>query len=283
MGVQEAETTYVVSCPACYRERKVQRNVNKANHRSMNAAQLVNPESANPAQFTTTHWSVVLAAQDGGSEQAEAALARLCECYWYPLYAFVRRRGFNPHDSEDLTQEFFYRLLDRNYLKAVDYRKGRFRTFLLVAVERFLANEWRRLRTQKRGGLITFISMDQQAAEHRYASEPISGLSPEEAYEQNCALALLDKALQRLRSEFKAEGKTEKFELLKPFLTSDGTRSSYAEMARQMHSSEAALKMAVSRMRARYGELVREEVAGTVSADGEVDDEIHALLSALSY
>lgn len=249
----------------------------------MNAAQLVERERANPAQFTTTHWSVVLAAQSDGSEQAGAALSRLCECYWYPLYAFVRRRGFSPHDSEDLTQEFFYRLLDRNYLKAVDYRKGRFRTFLLVALERFLANEWRRVHTQKRGGLVTFISIDQQAAENRYASEPVSGLSPEEAYQQNCALALLDKALQRLRSEFEAEGKSEKFERLKPFLTTDATRSSYAELAQQIHSSEAALKMAVSRLRARYGELVREEVANTVSADGDVDDEIHALLSALSY
>src|SRR5262252_6053343 len=114
----------------------------------MNEAQLAEP--ANPTQFTTTHWSVVLAAQDGGSAEAEAALGQLCECYWYPLYAFVRRRGFNPHDAEDLTQEFFYRLLDRNYLKAVDYRKGRFRTFLLMALERFLAKEWRRVRAQKR-------------------------------------------------------------------------------------------------------------------------------------
>ena len=249
----------------------------------MNTAQLAEPDNANPAQFTTTHWSVVLAAQDVGSEQAEAALGQLCECYWYPLYAFVRRRGFNPHDAEDLTQEFFYRLLDRNYLKAVDYRKGRFRTFLLMALERFLAKEWRRVRTQKRGGQVTFISMEQQAAEHRYALEPVSGLSPEQVYEQNCALALLDKALQRLRSEFEAEGKREKFERLKPFLTTDSTRSSYAELAGQMHLSEAALKMAVSRLRARYGELLREEVAKTLSAEGDVVDELHALLSSLSY
>jgi len=145
-----------------------------------------------------------LAAQESGSEQAEAALAKLCDGYWYPLYAFVRRRGFNPHDAEDLTQEFFYRLLDRNYLKAVDYRKGRFRTFLLMALERFLAKEWRRVRAQKRGGDITLISIEQQDAEHRYSLEPATGLSPEKLYEQNCALALLEKALQRLRSEFEA-------------------------------------------------------------------------------
>jgi RNA polymerase sigma factor (sigma-70 family) len=249
----------------------------------MNTAQLAEPESANSAQFTTTHWSVVLAAQDGASAAAEAALGQLCKCYWYPLYAFIRRRGLNPHDAEDLTQEFFYRLLDRNYLKAVDYRKGRFRTFLLVALERFLAKEWRRVRTQKRGGHVTFISVEEQAAEHRYALEPVSGLSPEQLYEQNCALAMLDKALKRLRCEFDAEGKREKFELLKPFLTTDSTRSSYAELAGEMHSSEAAIKMAVSRLRARYGELLREEVANTLSPEADVMDELRALLSALSY
>jgi RNA polymerase sigma-70 factor (ECF subfamily) len=249
----------------------------------MNAAQLDEPLSPGLAQFTTTHWSVVLAAQESGSEQAEAALAKLCDGYWYPLYAFVRRRGFNPHDAEDLTQEFFYRLLDRNYLKAVDYRKGRFRTFLLMALERFLAKEWRRVRAQKRGGDITLISIEQQDAEHRYSLEPATGLSPEKLYEQNCALALLEKALQRLRSEFEADGKGEKFERLKPFLTSDGTRSSYAELALQMNSSEAALKMAVSRMRARYGALLREEVANTISPEGDVQDEIQALLFSLSY
>jgi RNA polymerase sigma factor (sigma-70 family) len=248
----------------------------------MTALSQADPAHAGSAQFTTTHWSVVLAARDGGSEQAEAALARLCACYWYPLYAFVRRRGFSPHDAEDLTQEFFYRLLDRNYLNAVDYRKGRFRTFLLMAVERFLANEWRRVRTHKRGGHIRFISMEQQAAEQRYLLEAVSWLSPEKIFEQNWALALLDRALQRLRNEFEADGKGEKFQRLKSFLTAEGAPSSYAELAAQLRTSEAALKMAVSRLRARYGELLREEVANTVSADGDVEDELRALMSSLS-
>jgi RNA polymerase sigma factor (sigma-70 family) len=247
------------------------------------AAHLADAEHAVPAQFTTTHWSVVLAAREGDSKQAEEALAKLCAGYWYPLYAFIRRRGFSPHDAEDLTQEFFYRLLDRNYLSAVDYRKGRFRTFLLTALEHFLANEWRRVRARKRGGHVTIVSVEQQAAEHRYALEPASWLSPEKIYEQNCALALLDKALQRLRDEFEADGKGEKFQRLKAFLTADGGRSSYAELAVRWKTTEAALKMAVSRLRARYGELLREEVANTVAVPGDVEGELHALLASLSY
>ena len=249
----------------------------------MKAIQTAASAHAGSVQFTTTHWSIVLAAREGESEQAMEALAKLCTCYWYPLYAFVRRRGCNHHDAEDLTQEFFCRLLDRNYLSAVDYRKGRFRTFLLMALERFMANEWRRVRTHKRGGQFTFLSIEEQAAEHRYSLEPASWLSPEKIYEQSCALALLENALLKLRSEFEAGGKSEKFQRLKCFLTSDGEPSSYAELAAQLNSTEAALKMAVSRLRARYGELLREEVANTVSSPEEVEDELKALLSSLSH
>jgi RNA polymerase sigma factor (sigma-70 family) len=249
----------------------------------MTATQPAERAHPGPAQFTTTHWSVVLAARQGESGQAEQALAQLCACYWYPLYAFVRRRGFNHHDAEDLTQEFFHRLLDRNYLSAVDYRKGRFRTFLLMALERFMANEWRRVRTHKRGGRITFLSIEEQAAEQRYSLEPASWLSPEKIYEQNCALALLEKALLKLRNEFETKGKVEKFQRLKCFLTTDGEPTSYAKLAAQWHTTEAALKMAVSRLRARYGALLREEVANTLSSAEEVEDELNALLASLSY
>lgn len=247
----------------------------------MNAAPPAEGAHPGPCQFTTTHWSIVLAAREGESEQADQALAQLCACYWYPLYAFVRRRGFNHHDAEDLTQSFFCRLLDRNYLRAVDYRKGHFRTFLLMALERFMANEWRRGHAQKRGGQITFISIEEQAAEQRYAIEPVCSLSPEKIYEQNCALALLERTLLKLRSEFETNGKGETFQRLKGYLTSDGG-SSYAELAAQLHSTEAALKMAVSRLRARYGELLREEVANTVSRVDEVEDELQALMASLS-
>ena len=249
----------------------------------MNAAPPENLVRAGPAQFTTTHWSVVMAAQAGNSWQADQALARLCADYWYPLYAFVRRRGLSPHDAEDLTQEFFHRLLDRNYLTAVDYRKGRFRTFLLMALERFMANEWRRARTHKRGGQIKFISLDEQAAEQRYALEPATWLSPEKIYEQNCALALLGRVLVKLRNEFESVGKLGKFERLKLFLTADGEASTYAELAANLQMTEGALKMAVTRLRARYGELLREEIASTLAKSEDVEDELHALISSLSY
>jgi len=233
--------------------------------------------------FNTTHWSMVQSARDGESEQAAQALAQLCSCYWYPLYSFVRRRGLNHHDAEDLTQAFFYRLLDRNFLSAVDHRKGRFRTFLLMALERFMANEWRRARARKRGGQVSVVSMDEPAAGRRYLLEPAAGLSPENLYDQNCALALLERALNRLRGEFEANGKLEKFDLLKGFLTTDGEPTTYAALAEQTQGTVAALKMAVSRMRTRYGELLREEVAKTLSSAQEVEAELHALLSALSY
>lgn len=234
------------------------------------------------AHFATTHWSLVAAAQDHQSPQAEQALADLCGVYWYPLYAFLRRRGYGPHDAEDLTQEFFYRLVDRNFLSAVDYRKGRFRTFLLMALERFLAKEWRRVSARKRGGHLTFTSLEQPRAEQRYVAEPASWLSPEKIYEQNCALALLERVLQRLRGEFEAAGKGARFELLKPFLTADGPPGSYAELAQRWRTSEPALKMAVSRLRSRYGELLREEIAQTVGGPEQVEEELRALLAALS-
>jgi len=235
-------------------------------------------------QFVTTHWSVVLAARDGESRQADEALAQLCSGYWYPLYAFVRRRGFNAHDAQDLTQEFFYRLLDRHYLSAVDYRKGRFRTFLLTALEHFLANEWRRANTLKRGGHLAFVSIEeQQSAEQRYSREPASWLSPEKIYDQNCALALLQRALNRLRGEFEVQGKIERFEQLKAFMTAGAETPPYAELAARTGSSEAALKMAVSRMRERYGQLLREEIASTLSSPEGIEEELSALLASLSY
>ena len=238
---------------------------------------------AGARQFVTTQWSVVLAAREGESTEADQALAQLCSAYWYPLYAYVRRRGFNPHDSQDLTQEFFFRLLSRNYLDAADYRKGRFRTFLLTAIEHFLANEWRRARTLKRGGHIGFLSIEEQTAEQRYSREPASWLSPEKLYDQNCALALLDCALKKLRAEFEAQGKLERFEILKVFMTADAKTPPYAGLATRLDTSEAALKMAVSRMRARYGELLRQEIANTLASPEGVEEELCALLESLSY
>lgn len=233
------------------------------------------------SQFTTTRWSVVLAAKDDTSSQAGEALAQLCRTYWYPLYAFIRRRGHSPHDAQDLTQEFFLRLLDKHYLQAVDHRKGRFRTFLLAALEHFLANEWRRSQAQRRGGGRQIISID-DSAEQRYMHEPATDLSPERIYEQRWALAFLEQVLGKLRTEFVEAGKGPIFETLKVFLTGDRPPASYAELASSLATTEAAFKMAVSRMRQRYAELLRLEIANTVSSPDEVEDELRALMNSLS-
>lgn len=237
------------------------------------------PRPAN-GQFTTTRWSLVLSAQDESTAQASEALAQLCQAYWYPLYAFIRRRGFTAHDAQDLTQEFFYRLLDRHYLRAVDHRKGRFRSFLLASVEHFLANDWRRSQAQKRGGQATLVSID-DSAETRYLQENPPTLSPERVYEQRWAIAFLDRVLQRLRREFVEAGKQRQFEAFKVFLTGDGPPSTHAALARELETTEAAVKMAVSRLRQRYAEVLRSEIADLVARPEDIEDELRALLNAL--
>jgi DNA-directed RNA polymerase specialized sigma24 family protein len=232
--------------------------------------------------FTSTHWSVVLAAGQESAAQPNDALERLCRTYWYPLYAFVRRRGYQAHEAEDLTQSFFARLLDKNYLKSVDRTKGKFRSFLLAALEHFLANEWRNAHAQKRGGNFAFISLNDTSAEQQYLQVPAAGLSPEKLFEQQWATALLAQVLARLRAEFVAAGKTALFEEVKVFLTGEKRAVSYAELADKLATTEAALKMAVSRMKHRYGELLRAEIADTVSGPQEVEQELRALFAAWS-
>jgi RNA polymerase sigma factor (sigma-70 family) len=233
-------------------------------------------------QFATTHWSVVLAAaQESSAEKAEA-LEKLCRIYWYPLYVFVRRRGYQPPDAQDLTQSFFARLLHKQYLTAVDRTKGRFRSFLLAALEHFLANEWRNAQAQKRGGKVTFLSLDGIDAEEKYLQVPATNLSPEKVYEQQWAAALLEQVLIRLREEFVRAGKEKLFDELKIFLAGEKRAVSYAELAGKLGTTEAALKMAVSRMRRRYGELLRAEIAQIVSKPQEIEDELQTLLGALS-
>ena len=241
------------------------------------------PEADTSARtFATTHWSVVLAAGQGATLEADDALERLCRTYWWPLYAFVRRRGHAPHDAEDLTQEFFARLVAKDFLHAVDRSKGKFRSFLLAALEHFLANEWRRAHTQKRGGQFTFISIDPASAEERYLQVPAPTLTPERLFEQQWARTLLELTVARLREEFVNVGKVRLFDALKIFLTGDKPAGRYAELASSLHTTEAALKMVVSRMRQRYGELLRAEIARTVSGPDEVEEELRAVLAALS-
>lgn len=239
------------------------------------------PTVANAAtQFTTTRWSLVLAAQNDFPGGANDALAELCLAYWFPLYAFIRRRGYNTHDAQDLTQEFFYRLLDRNYLSAVDHRKGRFRSFLLAALEHFLANEWRRGQAQKRGGGKPAISID-DTAEARYLREPQTDLSPERIYEQRWALAFLDRVIHQLRQEFVDAGKQTTFDAIKIFLTGDRNNESHLALASRLGTTEAALKMSISRLRQRYGELLRAEISNLVVRPEDIEDELRALLNAL--
>ena len=239
-------------------------------------------ESGGSGQFTTTHWSVVLLAGQGSSPPAAAALEKLCRVYWYPLYVFVRRKGYPPHEAQDLTQSFFARLLDKNYLSAVDPSKGKFRSFLLAAVEHFLANEWRRGQAQKRGGKLTFLSFDEISAEKQYLDAQAPSLSPEQLFDKQWATTLLEQVLSRLRDEFISAGKVTLFDNLKIFLTGETQIASYAELAARLGTTEAALKMAVSRIRHKYGELLRAEIASTVSKPEEVEEELRALFSALS-
>ena len=225
-----------------------------------------------------------MAAAQDGSSQADAALEELCRAYWPPLYAFIRRRGWDEHQAKDLTQEFFARLLRKSYLRGVDRTKGKFRSFLLAALEHFLANEWRAAHAQKRGGKAAFISLDdEKLAENHYLQLASPGLSPEKLFERQWALTLLEGVLGRLRAEFTAGGKEELFDALKVFLTGEKSPITYAELAAKLGKSEAAIKMAVSRdLRKRYGELLRAEITKTVSRPEEVEDELSALLAAVS-
>ena len=223
----------------------------------------------------------MLAAGKGTSESA-MALEALCSRYWYPLYIFIRRRGYSPHDAQDLTQAFFARLLEKDYLQAVDQKKGKFRSFLLASLENFLANEWRRTQTQKRGGQISFLRLDDDSVEERYQLVPGSNLPPDKIFEQQWATALLEQVLRNLREEFNVSGREELFDELKIFLTGEKRAVSYGSLALKLGTTEAALKMAVNRMRQRYGELLRLEIESTVSSPDEVEEELRALFAALS-
>lgn len=233
--------------------------------------------------FATTHWSVVLSAREVQSAHAAAALEKLCRTYWYPLYAHVRRTGQSKENAEDLTQAFFARLFEKKFLGSAQPERGRFRTFLLVALKRFMANEWDRAHAQKRGGFQTPISLDTGLAERKFQSDLVSTtVPPDRAFERRWALALLEQTMSRLRSEFERAGKIPEFERLKIFLTADQKEIPYVKMAREMNLTESALRVAVHRLRKRYRELFREEIAHTL-ADGEsVDEELRYLIGVLS-
>jgi RNA polymerase sigma factor (sigma-70 family) len=232
--------------------------------------------------FVTTHWSVVLTAGRSDTTRARDALARLCQTYWYPLYAYVRRRGYSPPDAEDSTQEFFARLLAHNWVGRADREKGRFRSFLLTAMKRFLADEWDKARAQKRGGGVPLVPLQFDTAETRYGMEPVDNVTPEQSFERRWALTLLDEVLKQLRAEYQQEGKTELFAELNPCLIGDRTAQPYAELAEKLGVSEGAVKSAVHRLRQRYRQLLRDEIAQTVDGPGEVDEELHHLFAVLA-
>ena len=228
--------------------------------------------------FATTRWSVVLTA-GAGSAAAGDALGTLCRAYWYPLYAFVRRKGNSPHDAQDLTQAFFARLLERGWLNQAVPERGRFRTFLLAAMDHFLINEWQAARAQKRGGGATPVSLDDDG-EARYLREPADAMTAEKVFDRRWALTLLDRVLARLGAEMTALGKAAQFEALKFCL--GGEKRAYAEVARILGMSEGAVKVAVHRLRERYRALIRAEIAETVASPAEIDAEMRDLFAALS-
>jgi len=240
---------------------------------------MTNTEAKPRNYFATTHWSVVLSAGHSETTRGRNALAALCETYWYPLYAYVRRQGHSPHDAEDLTQGFFARLLETESLGGVLPEKGKFRTFLLVALKRFLTNEWHHANSQKRGGGSFRVPLQGHTAETRYVAEPSEQLTAEKLYERRWALTLLDRVLSRLRDEFNAVGKKEQFEKLKPYLMAERESIPYAEAVVVLGMNEGSIKVAVYRLRRRFRQLFREEVAHTVARPEEIDEEIRHLLA----
>jgi RNA polymerase sigma-70 factor (ECF subfamily) len=230
--------------------------------------------------FATTHWSTVRKAGVSQGEDCARALNTLCQGYWYPLYAYVRRLGHSPEDSQDLTQSFFAYLLDKRLLGRADPGSGRFRSFLLGSLKKFIANEWRRQNALKRGGGMT-VSFDAQTAEERYAVEPVDEANPQLIYDQAWAVAVLDQAFALLAAEHSQAGKAPLFEALKPCLQGDRTRASYPEIGARFGMSEGAVKVAVYRLRQRYRELLRSVVANTVDDPLEVDQELRHLVDIL--
>jgi len=232
-------------------------------------------------EFSTTHWSVILRAGGEASAEADRALEDLCRTYWYPLYAYVRRQGRSAEDAQDLTQEFFARLLERKYLRLADRERGRFRTFLLSSLKNFLVNEWEKSRSAKRGGGAVTFSLNEQEANGRYLAEPADGLTPDRIYEKRWAVTLLERVLVLLREKYLADDKALLFETLEPYVCGESMLEGYDEMAGRLGMSAGALRIAMHRLRVDYREVLRDEVARTVGTPADVDQEVRDLVAAL--
>lgn len=247
------------------------------------AANQTSTESAKPRNyFATTHWSVVLSAGRNDTTRSHIALETLCCSYWYPIYAFIRRRGYSAHDAEDLTQGFLSHLLDSQTLINANPDRGRFRSFLLGAVNHFLANEWAKSQAQKRGGGKPVVSLDAAEAEHRFDLEPATASPPEETFDKEWATALLNKVLTSLEQHYKREGNHDLFAALKQTLAGSRENQPYALLAAQLNTSEGAIKTAVHRLRKRYRQLLEAEIANTVASPVEVKDELAYLLRIMA-
>lgn len=235
---------------------------------------------AGPSDFPTTRWTLVIAAGDPGKKEARSALVSLCESYWYPLYAYLRRRGYAPDQAQDLTQGFFIRVLEGRYLDRADPEKGRFRSFLLTSLKFFVADEADRERALKRGGGAV-LPLEFSSGEERYQREPAHDETPERIFERRWALSVLDRVLERLRGEFLEHGRLQDFERLKVFLLGQ-SEAPYAALAREMNTSEGALKVAIHRLRKRYRDLFRQAIADTVADPADVESELRFLAAVLS-
>lgn len=232
--------------------------------------------------FKTTRWTVVMRATSSPSPEALAALEQLCRVYWYPLYAHARSKGHGVDDAQDLTQEFFARLLEKNYLNVADQKKGKFRWFLLTAFKCFLANEYDRATAEKRGGGQKMLSLDFTPAETLFQLEPQSAAPSDKTFDRRWALTVLKAVYDRLRSAYVDSGKLDRFEKLADFLPGEQPRRTYAEFGNELGISEAAVKMEVSRLRKRFGELLKEEISHTVADESEVDEEIRYLIEVVA-
>ena len=242
------------------------------------------PESAaaGPRVFATTHWSVVTSASRNGSEQSLRALETLCVAYWYPVYAYVRRKGYQPEEAQDLTQEFFTQLIAKDHFRLADPDKGKFRGFLLATLDYFLAREWNRAHRQKRGGQFTFISLDEPSAEERYRLEPADLETPEKQFFRQWALTVLKQAMIALQKECEAHGKGALFCEARSLISGERDGAAYTQISRNLNMAEGAARVAVHRLRQRYGELLRQEVANTVTSEEEIDEELRYLSQILS-
>jgi len=239
------------------------------------------PSAVQGGRFATTRWSVVIAAGRSPSLAASKALSALCDIYWYPLYAYVRRRGYRVEESQDLTQAFFAEILEKNSVRVADPQRGKFRSFLLTALKNFLAKQWRAKSAQKRGGAKTPLSLDFQGAETRYSRDPGHNLTADKIYERQWALTLLESTLTKLSVEQATAGKSKLFDRLKMYLGGDKNRVPYREIAQNFNMTDGAVKVAVHRLRRRYRELLRSEIADTVADPNDIDNELCALFAAV--